>query len=100
MNEGNIVLNFDDENIRNEAAQKYENVDEVSKKRMRKLRSKIRDKIIESWLNRILFLCSIPAAEGKIEMNFNECAASGTVHCVLKCNPVVRELIHKHHDII
>lgn len=72
MNEGNIVLNFDDENIRYEAAQKYENVDEVSKKRMGKLRSKIRDKIIELWLNRIKFLCSILAVEGKIEMNFNE----------------------------
>ncbi len=36
--------------------------------------------------------------EDKIELFFSKPAAGGTMHYILRCDPTVREMIHKNHD--
>lgn len=102
-NEGNIVMNFDNENIRAEAAQKLESVEQISTKSVGKMklmimicnvhREETKGKKKETILDHNEFLHTIEGVENKIELIFSKPAAGGTMHYILRCDPTVRELI-------
>ena len=108
MKGGNIVMNFEHEELRDEAAQKLGNVEKLTTMSVKKLKPKImicnvykvemKDKIIENLIGRNDYLKTIPDIENKIEILFDKPAAGGTIHYILKCDPTVREMIHRHQD--
>lgn len=105
---GNIVMNFENEATRDEAAQKLENLEKVTVKSVRKIMPKImicnvpqeesKDTMIEFLIDRNEYLQTIPDIENKIKIIFSKPSAGGTMHYILKCDPSVRKLIHKNHD--
>ena len=105
---GDIVMNFENESMRDEAVQKLEVVEEVTTKSVKKLKPKImicnvpqeesKDMLIENLIDRNAYLQAIPEIESKMELIFAKPAAGGTQHYILKCDPAVRELIYKNND--
>lgn len=105
---GNIVMNFEDEDIRDKAAHKLENVSNVTTKVVKKLKPKImicnvhkeetQDTIIKTLIERNDYLQSVSGIENMIEKIFTKPAAGDTLHYILRCDPRVRELIHKNSD--
>ena len=101
-------MNFENETVRDEAAQKLEVIDEVTTKSVKKLKPKImicnvpqeesKDMLIENLIDRNGYLQAIPEVQSKIELIFKKPAAGGTQHYILKCDPDVRELIYKNND--
>ena len=108
--DGKIVMNFEDETVRNEAAQKITNVERLSVKTPNKLKPKLtlcnvhkeeaEEQIKDIIIERNEYLQSIPEIQSKIEILFSKQAAGGTIHYILRCDPMVREAIHQHNDII
>ena len=105
---GNIVMNFENEKTRDEAALRLVNVEQVNTSKVKKLMPKIMicnvnkeetpSKIIETVIERNDYLSTIQDVKNKIQMIYNKPAAGSTVHYILKCDPMVRELIHKNQD--
>lgn len=105
---GNIVMNFENEHIRDEAAKKLENVNNVTTKVVKKLKPKImicnvqkeenQDMIVKTLIERNDYLQSVSGIENMIEKIFIKQAAGDTLHYILRCDPRVRELIHKNND--
>lgn len=58
------------------------------------------EKILETLLERNEFLQSIGEVEKVIEKNFSKPGVGGTTHYILKCDLIVREVIHKKPDKI
>lgn len=75
---------------------------------MRKLKPKITicnvnreeesDKIVKTLVDRNDYLKGVTDAESKVDLLFGKPAAGGTKHYIIKCDPEIRELIHKNHD--
>ena len=107
-NKGNIVMNFENEAMRDEAAVKLENVQQVKAELVKKLNPKImicnvfkeetEDRIIQTVIRRNEYLRDIQGVENKMELIFCKPAAGGTKHFILRCQPEVREVIHKNYD--
>ena len=105
-----IVMNFENETLRNEAVEKLEHVSNVSTKTVRKLKPKLTlcnvhteeesQDLVNTIVSRNEYLNTITDINNKIEIIFFKPAAGGTLHYVLKCDPEVRELIRKHNDRI
>ena len=99
-------MKFENEAVRDEAAQKLENL-EITIKSVKKLKPKIMicnvakeetKMIVDNLINRNEYLKGITDVAGKIQMVFSKPASGGTMHYILKCDPSVREPIHKNHD--
>ena len=109
-NGGNIVMNFENENAREEAAKKLGRVEKFTTKNVKKLIPKIiicnvhkeetKGSIIKTIFDSNQYLQPIEDVENKIELLFTKPAAGGTIHYVLKCDPLIREAIHKNQDKI
>lgn len=109
-NSGKIVMNFADETLRNEAAQKISSVEKLAARPIKKMKPKItlcnvhKEESKESLKNTIItrneYLQTVPEVQDKIEIIFDKPAAGGTIHYILRCDPIVRELIHKNSDKI
>ncbi len=107
-NNGNIVMNFENESTMNEAAAKLQYVANMSTRSVKKLRPKVmicnvhgeenEGEIIQTLINRNEYLKEIEGIESKIDMIFKKTAAGGTSHYILRYDPLVRELFHKHND--
>lgn len=105
---GNIVMNFEKETVRDEAAKKLENVQHVKAKVVKKLNPKImicnvnkedlEEQFIETLICKNEYLKSIEDVEKKIVKLFDKPASGGTRHVILKCEPEVRQVIHNHYD--
>lgn len=107
---GNIVMNFENDEMRNEAAKKLESVENVTTQNVKKFKPKImlcnvhkeeeKETILTTLLERNDYLNEIPEVKSKLDLIFSKPAAGGTNHYIIRCDPVVREMIHKHHDRI
>ena len=105
-----IVMNFANESLRNEAAQKLENVEKLTTKSVQKIKPKImlcnvhkeetKEGIIDTIIARNDYLQAVPDIKSKIENIFCKPAAGGTVHYIMKCDPMIRQLLHQHQDRI
>lgn len=108
---GHIVMNFDNENVREMAAEKLKEVSKVTTNNVRKLKPKImicnihdeeydgdKDSFIKDLVDRNEHLQSIENITEKIDLLFVKPAAGGTKHCILKCDPEVRAQFSKLHD--
>ena len=105
---GNIIMNFVNEAERNEAADKLKVIDTVNTKNVKKLMPKVMvcnvhkeediDDLIDTLIERNLFLQSIDNTKDKMKLVFDKPAAGGTVHYIIKCDPQVRELIYRNGD--
>lgn len=49
-------------------------------------------------IDRNEYLNNISDVGDKLELLFRKPAASGTKHYIIRCDPEVREMIHKHYD--
>ena len=62
-----------------------------------------KESIIKTIIDRNQYLQPIDDVDNKIELLFSKpaaAAAAGTIHYVLKCDPLIREAIHKNQDNI
>ena len=109
---GNIVMNFDDETLRDDAQQMLANVTTVRTSTVKRIKPKIticnvstqdvqnKDEIIETLVTRNEYLQSIVDIKSKMEVLFTKPAAGGTVHHIVKCDPEIRGLIRKKGDAV
>ena len=106
---GDIVMNFENIEKRDEAASKLVGVSDVMTKSVRKLKPKIMicnvnkeeevgDKIIDTLIARNDYLQGVSDVKSKMELLFRKPASGGTQHYIIRCDPEIRELIHKNHD--
>lgn len=105
---GNIVMNFANEAERDEAANKLKTIDAVNTKNVKKLMPKImvcnvhkieeKDALIDTLIERNAFLQLIDDAKNKMKLVFDKQAAGGTIYYIIKCNPEIREIIHRNGD--
>ena len=106
--DGRITMNFENEKTRNDAALRIENISNITAKKVKKLMPKImicnvykeevEKEIIDNLIVRNEYLQGVDGIRDKIEIVFRKHAAGDTVHYILKCDPLVRELIHKKND--
>lgn len=104
---GNIVMNFESEESRNEAKTKLVSVDNLNVSCGRRLNPKImicnvalvedKDSIIDVVIERN-DLGVIDRVKEKMSVIFCKPAAGSTVHYVLKCDPEVRAIIRRKND--
>ena len=107
-NEGNMVMNFEDENSRSQAVAKLNAVSTVKTKEVGKRMPKImicnvhkiesEDELIKTMIDRNPCLQNVDDVENKITLLKSKPAVGGTVHHILKCDPQVRGLLHQHQD--
>lgn len=105
---GKIILNFNDENIRKEAAQRLENIEKVKTIKVSKMDPKImicnvfdeedNDNIVETLIKKNDFLKTVDNVKDKMKVVFSKAAGGSTTHYILKCNPEVRSVIHQNND--
>lgn len=105
-NNGNIVLNFENEDSRSEAAGKLKLTDKLVVSNVKKIMPKIllcnvnkeetENDLIDKLTERNVYLRSIENVGDKMKLVLKKPAAGGTVHFIIKCDPVVRAIIHKH----
>ena len=107
---GNVVLNFETEHQRDEAAAKVGVLDNLSATKSKKLFPKImicnvstmenKDDLVQTIIRRNDYLQGIDGIMDKISLVFDKGAAGDTKHYILRCHPEVRGLIHKKGDVI
>ena len=107
---GNVTLNFETEQMRDEAAAKVDVLDSLSATKTKKLFPKImicnvsteesKDDLVQTIIERNNYLQSIDDIADKISLVFEKDAAGATKHYILKCHPEVRGLIYKKGDEI
>lgn len=107
---GNIVINFEDEAIRNEAAERLKTVENVKTSSVKKIMPKImlcnvskgddKDELMAKLIEKNECLQSIEGVEGKMKLIFEKPAAGNTIHYIIKCDPGVRASIHRHGDML
>ena len=107
---GNVVLNFETEHQRDEAAVKVGELDDLSATKTKKLFPKImvcnvstqenKDNLVQTILKRNDYLMSIDGIMDKIKLVFDKDAAGNTKHYILRCHPDVRGLIRQRGDEI
>ncbi|KAK3888616.1 hypothetical protein Pcinc_007342 [Petrolisthes cinctipes] len=107
---GNIVINFDDEATRNEAAERLRTVDKMKVSNVKKILQKFmlcnvskgedKDELMAKLLERNECLRCIAGIEQKMKLVFEKPAAGGTVHYIIRCDPEVRASIHRHGDLL
>ena len=107
-NEGNMVMNFEDESIRNQAAAKLNAVNTVKTKAVGKRTPRIMicnvhkiesaDELVKNMIDRNSYLQNVEDVENKITLLKSKPAAGGTVHYILKCDLQVRGLLHGNKD--
>lgn len=105
---GNVVLNFESAEKREEAAREIERLPHLSVSNSRKLFPKImicnvngeedKDNIVATLINKNAYLSSVDDIVNKIKLVFVKNAAGATKHYILKCDPEVRGLIRKKGD--
>ncbi len=105
---GNMVLNFENETMMKNAAEKIEKVDNMTTKTVKKLKPKVmicnvheeesESEIIKTIISRNEYLQTIDNVENKIDLVFTKQAAGKTTHYILKCEPAVREMFHRNND--
>ena len=107
---GNVILNFESEKSRDEAATKVGGLDNLSATKTKKLFPKImicnvsaeesKEEILETIIEKNDYLKSIDDVMGKMRLSFVKEAAGNTKHYILKCHPEVRAAIYKKRDKI
>ena len=109
-NNGNIILNFENQEQRDRAAEEVEKLENLSAVRTKKLLPKImicnvnieesREDLVDTMIQKNDYLQNIEDIKNKINLVFVKDAAGGTKHYILKCHPEVRGLIYRHGDEI
>ena len=109
-NNGNVILNFENQEQRDKAAEKVERLDNLSAVKSKKLLPKImicnvnaeesKDDLVATMIHKNDYLQDIENIENKINLVFVKDAAGETKHYIHKCDPEVRGLIYKHGDEI
>ena len=107
-NERNMVMNFEDESIRNQAAAKLNAVNAVKTKAVGKRTPRIIicnmhntesvDELVKNMIDRNPYLQNVVDVENKITLVKSKPAAGGTVHHILRCDPHVKGLLHENKD--
>ena len=106
-NKGNVVVNFEDSDVRDDAARLIQgNVEGVVTKKVGKLQPKImicnvqreEDDVLEAMIERNEVLRSIPGVREKFTFVLKKQAAGHTDHYIFKCAPEVRRAIHDNGD--
>lgn len=107
---GNIIMNFNDESTRNEAAEKLKTIDNIHVTNVKKIMPKImlcnvskeEDKadLLNNLVERNECLKNIEGVKDKMKLLFDKPAAGGTVHYIIRCEPAVRASIHRHGDVL
>ena len=109
---GNVILNFETEQLRNAAVDKVDELDNLSATKLnsRKLFPRImicnvsteenRDDLVKTIISRNDYLQSVDGIMDKIKLVFTKDAAGATKHYILKCHPEVRGLIYRKGDEI
>ena len=107
---GNVILNFETEQQRDEAAAKVGLLDNLSATKTKKFFPKImicnvsteedKDDLMQTIIKRNDYLRTIEGIENKMNLVFEKEAAGRTKHYILKCHPDVRALINRNRDEI
>ena len=107
---GNVVLNFENDSERDEAAMKVGGLGDLSVVKTKELFPKImicnvsaeenKDELVKTMIMRNDYLKSIDDITSKISLIFAKNAAGETKHYILKCHPDVRGLIYRKGDEI
>ena len=106
---GNIIMNFENETVLEEAAEKLKTITQISTKNVRKLMPKVmicnvnseesEEDLIKDLIDRNDYLQEINDVDNKIKIITKKQAAGGTVHYILKfLDPRIRCLIHENND--
>lgn len=104
-----VVLNFEDEAKRDEAASKLHAFPKVKTRAVRKLKPKIMicnvnkeeaavGEIIDVLIDKNEYLQHVDDVKSKLELLFCRPASGGTQHYIIRCDPEIRRLIHVNHD--
>ena len=105
-----MILNFETEHQKDEAAVKVGELDDLSATKTKKLLPKImicnvsteenKDVLVQTIIKRNEYLQSIDDITNKMSLVYDKDAAGATKHYILKCHPEVRGLISKKGDKI
>lgn len=105
---GNIIMNFETEEIRESASEKLKTVENVRVTQIKRLKPKImicnvhneetKSTLLDTLIARNEYLQSINNVKDKMNVVFTKPAAGGTNHYIIRCEPEIRAIIHKNHD--
>ena len=108
---GNVVMNFANESEREMAAARIRSgIKDVDTQVTKKFHPKImicnvskeenKTDVIDYLIAENSYLQSVVEVQEKVKLIFDKPAAGDTVHYILRCSPDVRELTHKHGEVV
>ena len=107
---GNVILNFETEELRDRAADVVGDLDNLSATKTKKLLPRImicnvntmesKADLVQTIISKNEYLQTVKDIDKKIDLIFEKNAKGGTIHYILKCHPEVRGLIFKNGDYV